>query len=444
MREWVVVAMALWLALGCGRGRSSPVANEPYLLVWAGDADRRHADFLALIDTDPDSRSYGSVVKTFPMRTRGNEPRSVALALTDQQRLFASGVLGNRVFVVDVSKPLTPRLEHVDEAGTARRLWAPHEIAPLPDGRVVVACSDPARYRGEPRELLSSPGGLLLLADDGTLVREISARDPAAPSMIIAPYGAAASAEHGRLVTTNNAHGYTATNRGERMPGISVQVWRLSDLKLVRTAVLDAGPRGEENLGPLFPRFLRRRPFVLINTDVGGALYASDSLATAEPTFRLAYDFGAGSLPGGAAITPDDRWYVTALGGKNRVVALDLTDPWRPTPASAVRLDRDPLAAGRARTGGPHALAMSANGSRVAVSDYTIDVPGYARDGDRRVYLLRLDTATGGLRIDDAFRDETTKAVGVDFNRTRWPHGETGAARPAGLVFVAPAPPRDD
>jgi hypothetical protein len=50
MREWVVVAMALWLALGCGRGRSSPVANEPYLLVWAGDADRRHADFLAMID----------------------------------------------------------------------------------------------------------------------------------------------------------------------------------------------------------------------------------------------------------------------------------------------------------------------------------------------------------------------------------------------------------
>jgi hypothetical protein len=87
---------------------------------------------------------------------------------------------------------------------------------------------------------------------------------------------------------------------------------------------------------------------------------------------------------------------------------------------------------------------MGADGSRIAVADYTIDVPSYARDGDRRVYLLRLDTETGGLRIDDAFRDETSGTVGVDFNRTRWPHGESGAARPAGLVFVAPAPPRDD
>ena len=75
---------------------------------------------------------------------------------------------------------------------------------------------------------------------------------------------------------------------------------------------------------------------------------------------------------------------------------------------------------------------MSADGSRVAVSDYTIDVPGYARDGDRRVYLLRLDTATGGLRIDDAFRDETTKA--------RW--ASTSTARAGRTARRAPHGPR--
>jgi hypothetical protein len=85
---------------------------------------------------------------------------------------------------------------------------------------------------------------------------------------------------------------------------------------------------------------------------------------------------------------------------------------------------------------------MSADGSRVAVSDYTVDVPGYVRDGDHRVYLLRVDTATGRLRVDDAFRDELTGEVGVDFNRTHWPHGDTGPARPAGLLFAAAeAPP---
>jgi hypothetical protein len=444
MRNWVVAGVvALGLLSGCGRGRTSATVSEPFLLVWAGDADRQQPDFLALIDADASSKTYGKVLKTYPVRSRGNEPQGVSLELRNDRRVFASGVLTNRVFTFDLAKAPAATLARTDE-GSGRKLWAPHEIASLPDGRVAVACSDPAGFRGEPRELLASPGGLLVLSRNGELVREISARDPGAPGMIVAPYGVAAAPALDRLVTTNNAHGYAATTRGERMPGISVQVWRLSDLKLLRTVVLDAGPRGEENLGPLAPRVLHRQPFVLVNTDVGGGLYASDSLGIPDPSFRLVFDFGAGARPGGAAVTPDDRWYVTALGGRNRVVALDLRDPWKPTAASAVRLDRDPSAPARARAGGPHALAMSADGSRVAVSDYTMDTPGYARDGDRRVYLVRLDGATGGLRLDDAFRDETTGEVGIDFNRTHWPHGDTGAARPAGLVFVAPAPPPED
>jgi hypothetical protein len=85
---------------------------------------------------------------------------------------------------------------------------------------------------------------------------------------------------------------------------------------------------------------------------------------------------------------------------------------------------------------------MASDGTRIAVADYTIDVPGYQRDGDHRVYMLRLDTETGQLRFDTSFRDETTDEVGIDFNRTKWPHGATGAARPRGLLFVA-EPPSD-
>jgi len=31
--------------------------------------------------------------------------------------------------------------------------------------------------------------------------------------------------------------------------------------------------------------------------------------------------------------------------------------------------------------------------------------------------------------------------VGVSFDRQVWPHGETGPARPAGLLFVTAEPP---
>jgi hypothetical protein len=83
---------------------------------------------------------------------------------------------------------------------------------------------------------------------------------------------------------------------------------------------------------------------------------------------------------------------------------------------------------------------MASDGSRVAVADYTVDVPTYHRDGDHRLYMLRVDTETGELRVDTAFRDETTDTVGLDFDRAKWPHGATGPARPRGLLFVAEPP----
>src|SRR5207244_177114 len=151
--------------------------------------------------------------------------------------------------------------------------------------------------------------------------------DPAARHLILAPYGVAIAPELRRLVTTNAGHGYSATTRGERMPGIGVQVWTLGEAAAPKTALLEAGPRGEENLGPITARFFHRQPLAYVATDQGGAVYASDSTAAAQPAFRLVFDFGAGALGGGAAVTPNDRFWVEALTGLNRVASLDVSDP---------------------------------------------------------------------------------------------------------------------
>jgi hypothetical protein len=442
MRGWGVVVAMLGLAAGCARKPDVPLfTGEPYLAVWAGDADRQNADFLAVLDADPTSPSYGKVLKTYPVRSRGNEPHAVNDVPRADRRLFASGILTNRTFVFDLRQPLAARLVHVDEPGEGRRLGAPQQYATLPNGRTLVTCADPLHYRGDPRELLGAPGGLVELTADGGFVREVPAADPSARHLILAPSGAAVVAAADRLVTTNAGHGYAATTRGERMPGISVQIWKLSTLELLETVVLQAGPRGEENLGPVTARALRNGATVFVVTDQGGALYVSDSVGTAHPAFRLVHDFGAGALAGDAVVTPDDRFLVVALAGLNRVASLDVADPWHPKVVSTVRLDRDPLDTATARVGGPHGLAMSADGTRIAVSNYTVDVPGMARDGDRRVYVLRLDPSSGRLRIDGAFQDEDTGEVGVGFERAGWPHGGTGAARPTGMLFVTPEPP---
>src|SRR5262249_37265916 len=153
------------------------------------------------------------------------------------------------------------------------------------------------------------------------------------------------------------------------MPGITVHVWSLPDLAVKSIPALEAGPRGEENLGPRTPRWFRDRPFLFVNTHEGGALYVSDSLTLPNPVFRLVYDFGAGAVPAGAAITPDDRFYVTALPGSNRVVVLDVSDPWKPKLASKLGFDAVPGHRG-GRPARPSGLAMSLDGRRVAVTDY--------------------------------------------------------------------------
>jgi len=442
MRGWAAAVVMLGVVAGCAGRPEVPVfTGEPFLVVWAGDADRQNADFLAVLDADPTSPSYGKVVRTYPVRSRGNEPHDLNAVPRADRRIFASGLLTDRTFVFDLRQPLAGRLLHVDEPPPDRRFRAPHQYVTLPDGHVIATCSDPAGYRGDPRELLGAPGGLVDLDADGTFVREIAAADPAARHLIIAPYGAALAPDGRHLVTTNAGHGYSATTHGERMPGISVQVWKLGEPGPGKTVVLDAGPRGEENLGPITARFFHRQSTVYVATDQGGAVYASDSVEASTPAFRLVFDFGAGALGGDGAVTPDDHFWVEALAGLNRVASLDVSDPWHPKFVSAVRLDRDPVDTGHARRGGPHGLAMSADGTRIAVSDYTIDVPGMTQDGDHRIYMLRLDPASGRLRIDPAFQDELTGEVGVSFDRTRWPHGDTGPARPTGMLFVTPEPP---
>jgi hypothetical protein len=437
------VVLVLGLLLGGCSGRRGEGPFEPYLLVWAGDADRKDSDFLAVVNANPSSRKYGRVLATVPVRSRGNEPQELNDVFRYDGRVFASGVLGNRVFTFDLRDPEEPKLAGVTELRD-RRYWAPRGIVSLPSGRVAVACPDRARFIGLPREITAAPGGLVELDANGRIVREVSAGSDESRGYVVAPSGATVAPAAKAIVTTSHAHGYASSARGEPIPGITVQLWKASDLTLKRSVVLDAGPRGEENLGPITPRAMRKQPIVYVNTHEGGALYVSDSIGIDDPAFRLAFDFGAGSFPVGAAVTPNDRFYVTALSGTHQVVMLDLKDPLHPRLASSVRLDRDPesegKSAGRPRPGGPGGLAMASDGSRVAVADYTADVPTYHRDGDHRVYLLRLDAESGQLRIDTAFRDEATDEVGIDFNRAKWPHGATGPARPRGLLFVA-APP---
>ena len=169
----------------------------------------------------------------------------------------------------------------------------------------------------------------------------------------------------------------------------------------------------------------------------GSALYVSTNAAADDPDFRLAYDFGADARPAYPVITSDDRYYIQPLTKTNKLVVLDIHDPMHPKQVSEARFDVNPETSGEKRDGHPHFVALDVDGRRLAVSDYVIDLPSTGPvEGDRRIYLLKFDPATGAIEFDKSFRDEATHGVGVEFNRDTWPHGKTGPARPHGMMFL--------
>src|ERR1700687_5549973 len=70
----------------------------------------------------------------------------------------------------------------------------------------------------------------------------------------------------------------------------TVQVWRLSDLKLLRTLVLPPGPRGSEQNAPGEPRLLADGKTVLAHPFSCG-LYKMDDVAGAQPTISYLKTF---------------------------------------------------------------------------------------------------------------------------------------------------------
>ncbi len=61
---------------GCGRPdrpQASPMAAT-HLFVWAGDADQKDSDFLAVIDARRSEPTYGQVVATLPVGASATMP----------------------------------------------------------------------------------------------------------------------------------------------------------------------------------------------------------------------------------------------------------------------------------------------------------------------------------------------------------------------------------
>lgn len=367
-----------------------------YLYVWAGDADKKSSDFLAVLDVTPLHPTYGRIVASVAAGAVGTIPHHTEYTLSESGFLFANGFESGKSFIFDLRDPLRPTV--VKAFDELQGFMHPHSFVRLPSGHVLASFHMRQGERG---------GGLVEMDNDGHVLRSVSAVDSSVPDVLIRPYSIAVLPKLDRLVSTSSPMHFLEG------AGIAVQIWRLSDLKLLKTLRLSPGPRGYGHEDPQEPRVLADGKTVLVQTRSCG-LHRITGLDSGSPRAEPVYTFDGGLC--GVPIVVGHYW-IEAVPSISGVVVLDVADPGRPVKVSQLSLGADQFT---------HWLAWDDVGSRII-----LDSGGT----DSRLFMLKFDRNTGAVTMDDDFRNAGSSTPGFSMSNIDWPHGFHGTGLPHGAVF---------
>src|SRR5262245_62725443 len=220
-----LVVLATLLA-GCG-GTPDDDGPHEYLYLWTGSSDSTQPDFLAVIDVTEAPLRYGRLVTTVPVPGLRNGPHHTEHEMPADRRLFANGFRSGKTFVFDMTDPAAPRLD--GQLGEVGGMVHPHSYLRLPNGDVL-ATFQMWHARAGPM-----PGGLAEITPHAKVVRSSSLNMPGIDRGI-RPYSAGIVPSLDRIVVTT-------TDMDKDDPASrAIQIWRLSDLKLLRTFPLPHCP----------------------------------------------------------------------------------------------------------------------------------------------------------------------------------------------------------
>jgi selenium-binding protein 1 len=424
------LALPLILALAStsfGQNRRSQ--KETVLYVWASDQAHAAPDFLAVIDFDEDSWTYGSVITTVPLPppgNTGNEPHHCHLS-ADKRILACGGLLSllkgqNSIFFFDVTEKRHPRFlistKALDSSIT-------DDFFPIPEGGFLITQMGSATGEA-PGRVAEFDGCLHFVANhfgQTSLFKELPSEPPLDG---FNPHGISVRPDLNLMVTADFILP-SSTLAGSDGPVLrnTVRVWDYNARKITNTIRVMA-PDGSPALGMMDVKLLPNDPngtgytigmfdgFVYMIDPKNGTAAPAFDLTSITPRIDTAVRGGMGQI----MATPDsgDR-LIFGLFGTGQVVMLDATDRsnLRQIPGGTVFFGKN---------AGPHNLELTQDDSRLVVVDYFLneDDGGIIHfEGDHRVRVVKVKHNT--LTEDERFK--------LDFN-TAFP---TGPARPHGIAM---------
>src|SRR3954451_16060016 len=408
----------------------TPKAPHEYLLVWAGDdnagdttgSEIQHTplavnpvktlnedavddppapDFLAVLDADKSSATYGKVVNTATVGpVVENEPHHMQYIWHKGDKIFAGGLFSSVTYVFDVSKLPSVQLSGVALPTDTKCGSIPDAFWTLPDGTAYgtymggpvapgpCTCTDGQTRLGNGYG--GSPGEIVHFDKDGSVLSEepaasASSEDPAlCPNYPPIPGQATCANPHGiqvrsdltRMVVSDYAEPRNivldpAKPQDNLLFRSTVRIFDISKEnapKLLSVSRMPNGPRNERNPGHAEPPGIMETPVTNLpqhkgafaESMCGGVIYYTPDMTAKNPKWREVFDDtnaskranpnvteGAGCDGGGWVQTsPDDRYLFHAVIGRNPG-SLSVDDTGSPKMVYALDI-RKLLAAGTA------------------------------------------------------------------------------------------------
>jgi methanethiol oxidase len=343
--------------------------RESLLYVWTRDASGQGSDFIAIVDADPQSSTFGSILGRAPTNSSGNEAHHFGYS-ERADRIFAGGMFSNRMFRYDVAGDgRALRLTRtIDLASTGYS--GPHTAYAVPGGVLVTMMGGS-----------DGVGAIVELNDDGDVVRTIPA--PTHSGRPVNLYDITVRPGTNRMLATGLAH-HAHLAHGPPAPeqvGNQVVVWDWQRREVTQIAEIDAGA------AVLRPLRAAGATGGFVNALFGNAIWYWDEDGSGKLRFERVVQLAEGSLPADMRVSPDDRYLFVSLWAAGKVQQYDISNPRRP------RL------IGEAEVPQANMMKLSPDGARLYVTNSLLS----SLDGDVRFGAWLFNVTPQGLRQDTRF-----------------------------------------
>jgi methanethiol oxidase len=345
--------------------------RESLLYIWTRDATGAGEDFIAVVDVDPASRTYGSIIGTAPTGSTGNEAHHFGYT-ADRSRIVAGGMFSNRIFLYDVATdPRAPRLiRSVDLSGTG--YVGPHTPVATDDG-VLLAMMGAAD---------GGSGAILKLDAEGRVRAALQA--PTNNDRPIHLYDVAVNPYANRMLTSTFAHAehFMHGAPGLEHVGSEIVVWDWETGEVVQVEELDPST--------VVLRWLRSPGANggFVPSAFGSSVwYWHDPEGDGRYTFERVLQLPEGSLPVDLRLSHDDRTMFVSLWAAGEVRQYDISDPRQPRLIHTVNVPQ------------PNMMRLSHDSRRLYVTNSILST----LDGDVEFGAWLFHVGPDGLTRDSRF-----------------------------------------